>query len=170
MTRFDRLSERVRFREEFLREFGRLPSAYEESLRLSTIERRESESRPDEQRKPNAADGRKQFDISSWRLTPKAEELLIRSGAIKVEDPPTREKIAVRNEAKYDASPTYADRMSSGLDLTRGRNYDAIESLAGTNGDCHSRETTYRRYKFGKGTLSHKGWLRSGFQENGEHR
>ena len=105
------------------------------------------------------------FDASKWRPTPKALEML---GETKKPIPPDveREMRIAENERKYGGQLTHTDRIVDRLSLAHGRNYRRIESLAGTNGECHSRKTTYRRFKFGKGNLSRKGWLKAGFDEN----
>lgn len=79
---------------------------------------------------------------------------------------PYEDTVAARNEAAYKkALPTAADRLTERLQATSNRNYSRIQELAGSNGDCHSRKTTYRRKKFGKGNISEKGYLESGFEQ-----
>ena len=74
--------------------------------------------------------------------------------------------IAEQNEARYGRSKSHFDRVMEKMSNASGKRYGEIEALAGKNGDCHSRETTYRRWKFGAGNLSRKGWLKRGFEEN----
>ena len=113
----------------------------------------------------SALDDRPTFDAASWKPTAKVLEML---GKVRiVTEQQRREEVAAANEAKYgDGAPTYADRMIDKFTNTHGRNYSAIEAMAGHNGDCHSRKTTYRRFKFGKGSISRKGYLAQGFEEN----
>ena len=113
----------------------------------------------------SALDDRPTFDAASWKPTAKVLEML---GEVRiVTEQQRREEVAAANEAKYgDGAPTYADRMIDKFTNTHGRNYSAIEAMAGHNGDCHSRKTTYRRFKFGKGSISRKGYLAQGFEEN----
>ena len=113
-------------------------------------------------------DKRPTFDAASWKPTAKVLELLGETPVAQdVAERMKREERIAANEAKYgDDAPTYADRMIDKFTNTHGRNYSAIEAMAGHNGDCHSRKTTYRRFKFGKGSISRKGYLAQGFEEN----
>lgn len=119
-------------------------------------------------KRPASGDDRPTFDASSWKPTPKALEMLGESPrAIAEEEAKRRAAKAAENEDRYgESAPTYADRIMERMSNTRGKNYFEIEALAGRNGKCHSRKTTYRRYKFGKGSVSRKGYLESGFEEN----
>lgn len=125
---------------------------------------------PDEQ-KPT-------FDASSFTMTPAALALLQRVEArekaakgIEVarrmtEAKVERERLADENERKYGEQLTYADRMMGRTSETENNRYARIEGMAGRNGDCHSRKTTYRHQKYGKGNLSLRGYLKEGFEEN----
>ena len=118
-----------------------------------------------EQTPKTDVDTRPLFDASSWRPTAKVLELL---GESKKPTATDREAIADANEEKYGGEHgiTYADRMIEKTSTATSKRYDEIESLVGTNGDCHSRQTTYRRWKFGRGNLSKGGWEAQGFSEN----
>ena len=130
------------------------------------------EARDGEMITPPKEDTRPTFDAASWKPTPKAKELLERIA--KREEAKRKanedmraaherdERIAMANalEEKYGESLTYADRICGHISESENNRYDQIESLVGKNGDCHSRKTTYRRWKFGKGNLSKKGWLK----------
>lgn len=106
------------------------------------------------------------FDASKWKPTAKALELLGETRR-PVPERVAREMRIAENERKYgNGQLTHTDRLMERLAHTGGRNYARIEALAGTNGDCHSRKTTYRRMKFGSGRLTRKGWLEAGFEEN----
>lgn len=113
----------------------------------------------------NASNERRPFDVSSFKMTPAALALLK-----KVEDREQgaegEESIADANERKYGEQLTYADRLMEKKSEKKNNRYARIEGMAGRNGDCHSRKTTYRHQKYGKGNLSLRGYLKEGFEEN----
>lgn len=104
------------------------------------------------------------FDVASWKPTRRALELLgetpeAKAAAERLE----RAERARLMEEKYSGGLTFADRLVQCRGISS--RYGRIEALAGKNGECHSRKTTYRRWKFGKGNVSRKGWLRQGFDQ-----
>ena len=123
-------------------------------------------------------DTRPTFDVSSWQPTQRAQELLDRiakreeakkrAKAEMIAAHEREERIARAEalEKKYGESLTYADRLCSHSNDSENNRYSQIESLAGKNGDCHSRKTTYFRWKYGKGNMGPKGFLKSGFPQN----
>ena len=123
------------------------------------------------------------FDDSTWKATPEVLTLLkkheareqnLKNVLQRIGDMIDAEKNgADANELKYGGQLTIVDRylQSSYSSLNPQKRYSMIEEGRGTNGDCHSRKTTYRRYKFGKGNVGRRGWLLKGFEQSasGEH-
>lgn len=113
----------------------------------------------------NASDERRPFDVSSFKMTPAALALLKKVEA-REHGAEEEESIADANERKYGEQLTYEDRLMAKTSESKSNRYERIESMAGNNGYCHSRKTTYRRLKFGRGNLSLSGYLKEGFEEN----
>ena len=113
----------------------------------------------------NASDERRPFDVSSFKMTPAALALLKKVEA-REHGAEEEESIADANERKYGEQLTYEDRLMDDKSEKKNNRYARIEGMAGNNGDCHSRKTTYRRLKFGKGNIGRSGYLRQGFEQN----
>ena len=116
-----------------------------------------AKSQPEEDTRPT-------FDASSWKPTQKVLELLGKADRRQSEPVVS---VADLNEQKYGGDQlTYEDRLMAKTSESKSNRYERIESMAGNNGDCHSRKTTYRRLKFGRGNLSLSGYLKEGFEQN----
>lgn len=93
-------------------------------------------------------------------MTPKALALLARVEARR------KAEAAIAMEEKYGESLTWADRMMTARDGSTCTRYAEIRAMAGNNGDCTTRQGTWRRFKFGKGNIGKRGFERQGFEEN----
>lgn len=166
---FDRMLERVAARDEEQRRLRENPERRAEMRRAEREEaRKEAEVRRAE-RERQERENLPVFDADAWKPTEKALEMLARLEGSDVHGN-DQDDLASANERKYaDVAAPYADRAIEKYNAHTGTShgrYDTIALSQGLNGDCHSRKTTYRRFKFGKGSLSERGYLRSGFSEN----
>ena len=168
---FERMLERVAARDEEQRRLRENPERRAEMRRAEREEaRKEAEVRRAE-RERQERENLPVFDADAWKPTEKALEMLARLDGRDVAQAQAAEQddVASVNERRYAGVSSYVDRAiekySAHTGSTSGR-YDTIALSQGLNGDCHSRKTTYRRFKFGKGSLSERGYLRSGFSEN----
>ena len=77
---------------------------------------------------------------------------------------------AEANEMKYGGlGMTVTERITEKYQASVPRRYARLEEGVGTNGDCHSRKSTYRHHKYGSGNIKRSTWLARGFPEN-EHK
>lgn len=167
---FERMLERVAARDEEQRRLRENPEFRAEMRRAEREEaRKEAEVRRAE-RERQERENMPVFDADSWRPTEKALEILARLEGHTTSTGDDQDDIASANERKYaDVAAPYADRAIEKYNAHTGTShgrYDTIALAQGLNGDCHSRKTTYRRFKFGRGNISERGYLRSGFSEN----
>jgi len=75
--------------------------------------------------------------------------------------------LAEANEAKYsgDTLMSAEDRIMSKFDTSNL--YGTIHDMCGVdNGDCTTRKSVYRRYKFGDGRFTKKHFMSKGFEDN----
>ena len=167
---FERMLERVAARDEEQRRLRENPEFRAEMARKNREEARAEAERRRAERERQERENLPVFDADAWKPTEKALEILARLEGRTTSTGNDQEDLASANERKYaDVASPYADRAIEKYNAHTGTShgrYDTIALAQGTNGDCHSRKTTYRRFKFGKGSLSERGYLRSGFSEN----
>lgn len=167
---FERMLERVAARDEKQRLLRENPERRAEMRRAEREEaRKEAEARR-AKRERQEHENMPVFDADAWRPTKKALEILARLEGRTISTGDDQDDIASANERKYaGVAAPYADRAIEKYNAHTGTahgRYDTISLAQGLNGDCHSRKTTYRRFKFGKGSISERGYLKSGFSEN----
>ena len=167
---FERMLERVAARDEEQRRLRENPEFRAEMARKNREEARAEAERRRAERERQERENLPVFDADAWKPTEKALEILARLEGRTTSTGNDQEDLASANERKYaDVASPYADRAIEKYNAHTGTShgrYDTIALAQGLNGDCHSRKTTYRRFKFGKGSLSELGYLRSGFSEN----
>jgi hypothetical protein len=162
--------ERVAARDEEQRRLRENPEFRAEMARKEREAARAEAERRRAERERQKRDERPVFDADSWRPTEKALEMLARlEGGAGAAADAAQDDVASANERRYAGVVSYVDRAIDKYNAHTGTahgRYDTIAAAQGTNGDCHSRKTTYRRFKFGKGSISERGWMRQGFQQN----
>ena len=167
---FERMLERVAARDEEQRRLRENPEFRAEMARKNREEARAEAERRRAERERQERENLPVFDADAWKPTEKALEILARLEGRTTSTGNDQEDLASANERKYaDVASPYADRAIEKYNAHTGTShgrYDTIALAQGLNGDCHSRKTTYRRFKFGKGSLSERGYLRNGFSEN----
>lgn len=169
---FERMLERVAARDEEQRRLRENPEHRAEMRRADREEARKEAEKRRAERERQERENLPVFDADAWKPTEKALEMLARLEGRDVAQAQAdnQDDLASANERKYaDVASPYADRAIEKYNAHTGTShgrYDTIALAQGLNGDCHSRKTTYRRFKYGKGSLSERGYLRSGFIEN----